>query len=52
VAGAGDADPLLGLRAEALGCRQRDVLRRALGLRQQAVPERLGRSFEVLYGVR
>ena len=41
---AGDPHPLLGLGAEALGRGQRDVLRRSLRFRQQAVPERARRT--------
>jgi hypothetical protein len=35
-----EAHPLLGLRAEPLGGGERNVLRRALGLREDAVPQR------------
>src|SRR4051794_37326760 len=48
VAGPGDAHPLLGLRTEALGRGERDVLGGAVGLREQAVPERPGRALETL----
>ena len=49
VPGPGDAHPRRGLGPEALRRRQGDVLRRALGLRQQAVPKRARRALEVLY---
>jgi hypothetical protein len=48
VAGAGDPDPLLGLRPEALRGGQRDVLRRAVGLGEDALPDALGRALELL----
>jgi hypothetical protein len=51
VARSRDAHPFLGLRREALGRRQRDVLGRALGFRQQAVPQGARRGLEVLYVV-
>src|SRR5215207_11027716 len=43
-----DADPILGLWTEPLRRRQRDVLRRAFGLCQEAVPQRPRRSLEML----
>ena len=44
--GPGYPHPFLRLRAEALGRGERDVLRRAVGLREHAVPESLGRALE------
>ena len=48
VSRARDPHPLGGLRPEALGRRQRDVLGRAVGLREHAVPEPLRRALELL----
>jgi hypothetical protein len=48
VPGACAQDPLRGLRPEALGRGQRDVLGRAVGLREQAVPDPLRRALEMV----